>query len=214
LAYYEEYSRRELPNFFRRWLEVAVSKETRIDYLRRGLIAMVRNFQDRAFSAWQPKKPTLKITQGTLNTNTNLEMPQGQASTAMSHSQDDNLHNTLEASTVIRHPGSFELNMPDEDDMHTLFGSGFPLAQAKSSTLLDTKNTETGTSRYCLGPCICLKTPKENLAIKQADPPGELIEDRPNDEWPTQEFENFDVQTPSGVLDSDVDWETMLMEMS
>jgi hypothetical protein len=214
LAYYEEYSRRELPNFFRRWLEVAVSKETRIDYLRRDLIAIVRKFQDRAFSAWQPKKPPLKITQGTLDTNTNPEMPQGQISTAMSHSQGNNLHNTLEASTVIRHPASFELNMPDENDMHTLFGSGFPSAQAKPSALLDTTSTETGTSRHCLGPCICLKTPKENLAIKKADPPGEAAEDRPNNEWPTQEFGTFDLPTPAGFLDSDVDWEAMFMEMS
>jgi hypothetical protein len=213
LAYYEEYSRRELPNFFRRWLEVAVSKETRIDYLRRDLIAMVRKCQERAFSAWQSKKPPLKITQGTLGTNTNLEMPQGQASTAISQSQDNNFHNTLEASTAIRHPASFELNMPYEDDMHTLFGSGFPSAQAKPSTLPDTASTETGISRYCLGPCICLKAPKENLAIVQVDPPGDLTEDRPNDGWLTQEF-TFDLPTPSGFLDSDVDWEAMFMDMS
>jgi hypothetical protein len=214
LAYYEEYSRRELPNFFQRWLEVAVSKETRIDYLRRDLIAMVRKCQDRAFSAWQSRKAPLKITQDTLGTNANLEMPQGQASTAMPHSQDDNLYNSLEASTAIRRPASLELNGLDEDDMHIIFGSGFPSAQAKPSSLLDTTSTEPGISRYCLGPCICLKTPKENLATKQADPPREATEDRLDDEWPTQEFGTFDLPTPSDFLDSDVDWEAMFMEMS
>jgi len=57
LANYEEYSRQELPRFFRRELEAAVNDETQPieDRLKSRLVEMIRDCQDRVFTAYRTR---------------------------------------------------------------------------------------------------------------------------------------------------------------
>jgi hypothetical protein len=58
LANYEEYSRRELPRFFRSALEAAIADETEPigERLRSRLVGMVRDCQDRVFSTYKSRR--------------------------------------------------------------------------------------------------------------------------------------------------------------
>jgi hypothetical protein len=58
LASYEEYSRRELPRFFRNALEAAIADEAQPleERLRSRLVGMIQDCQDRVFSAYKSRR--------------------------------------------------------------------------------------------------------------------------------------------------------------
>jgi hypothetical protein len=58
LASYEEYSRRELPRFFRSALEAAIADEAQPleERLRSRLVGMIQDCQDRVFSAYKSRR--------------------------------------------------------------------------------------------------------------------------------------------------------------
>jgi hypothetical protein len=119
LANYEEYSRRELPRFFRSALEAAIADEAQPieERLRSRLVGMIQDCQDRVFSTYKSRRGSGTPPSNAVVENTSLE--QLPSPLHVGHGKANTLEGTVNAAGILetfyeRPPPQIHLQ-PDSD---------------------------------------------------------------------------------------------------